>query len=95
MSAGSKLARALVAMAQSGGCTIRIASASERPWASATFVGARHALIVEAADSPALHTWLGTLAEAEFGLPGHLVADVSVQHGAGRARVSALTLVAA
>ncbi|WP_374944872.1 hypothetical protein [Sphingomonas sp.] len=95
MSAGTKLARALLATAAAAGCAVRIVSATERSWASATFVGARHALSVEGVDSAALDGWLSALHDADLVLPGHMVADVSVERCDGGARVTALTLVAA
>lgn len=61
-----------------------------RPWASASFVGARHIFpcvlvegVVAAGDSEpvrrALHDQLNA---AEWTLPGHIVADVAVECGA-------------
>lgn len=95
MSAGTKLTRALVASAAATGCAVRLVSACERPWASATFTGARHAIVLEAAASAAWNAWLAALPETEFALPGHVVADLAVERIAGEARVAALTLVEA
>ncbi|KQS02375.1 hypothetical protein ASG11_13160 [Sphingomonas sp. Leaf357] len=47
-------------------------------WASATFVGARHAMTWTALPSPALDEWLADLPDAEFDLRGHLLADIDV-----------------
>ena len=86
----------LRALAASGpGFAVR--SASSRGWASATFTGDRHVMVVEAADTPVLAAWLNTLAEAEWTLPRLLVADLAVtavSRADGRARVTieALTL---
>lgn len=95
--AATQLERALLAMADGAGCPIEIGHAKMTPWASATFVGARHVLGLDAAASPLLDAWLATLAEAEFTLRGHLVADVhvaSTSRDGGRVRVSleALTI---
>ena len=95
MSAGTRLVRALEGMARSAGCHVRVAAASEHPWTSATFIGARHALLLEAAPSPALAQWLAGLVDAEVAVPGHLVADLAVEPVPGGARVRALTLLAA
>ncbi|MBB6427557.1 hypothetical protein [Sphingopyxis sp. JAI128] len=57
-----------------------------RPWASASFVGARHlfpctlALGDVATARAALHDRLSAI---EWTLPGHIVADVAVECGAG------------
>lgn len=56
-----------------------------RPWASASFVGARHIFpcTLAAGDADimrrALHDRLGAI---EWSLPGHIVADVAVECGA-------------
>ncbi len=54
-----------------------MAATRERPWASVTFTGARHwfALSVGPARAETVAT---ALPEAEFDLPGHLVADLVV-----------------
>ena len=65
-----------------------------RGWASVTFTGARHRIAFsldgdgagEAADS-----FLGSLAEAEFDLRGHILADVSLageERAEGTVRIS-------
>jgi len=48
------------------------------PWASVTFNGARHVLCLRALDTPGLEQWVDNLAEVEFDLPGHLVADLAI-----------------
>ncbi|UUL81457.1 hypothetical protein [Sphingomonas qomolangmaensis] len=45
-------------------------------WASATFVGARHRLVLAGDDGVAARDWLAALPEADWALRGHLVADV-------------------
>jgi hypothetical protein len=95
MSAAGKLARALTAMADAVGQAVCVAIIGERPWASATFVGARHVLALDGDSSAGFAAWVDTLADAEFAVPGHLVVDVSVERSTGGVRLSALMLVAA
>ncbi|HEX7874119.1 MAG TPA: hypothetical protein VF475_14485 [Sphingobium sp.] len=73
------------------------------PWASATFVGARHemVLILKGADAITRAIALArSLVEAEFTIPGHLVADLAVDGcdadipGESRLRLSILTIEA-
>jgi len=74
------LLRALIGQAATCGLAIDILRSDWTRWASATFAGARHIVTLTAADSSALDIWLADLPEAEFFLPGHLVADLAVQH---------------
>ncbi len=68
-----------------------------RPWASASFVGARHLFpcVLAAGDTEmvrrALHARLSAI---EWALPGHIVADVVVECGAepGALRIEILTV---
>ncbi|MBX3592980.1 hypothetical protein [Sphingomonas sp.] len=76
--AATLVERALMAMAAAAGIALRVHAVETTPWASATFIGARHRLTVEAAASSALDCWLAALPEAEFRLRGHLVADALV-----------------
>lgn len=76
--AATLIERALVAHGQAAGCAVAITQADMVRWASATFVGARHVLTLYARASPSLDRWLAGLPEAEFGLRGHLVADLVV-----------------
>ncbi len=92
MSAGPRLARALQASAREAGCAIRIATADERRWASATFTGAQHEIVVDAAPSARLSAWLDALHGLPLALPGHVVAQLAVERGAAGTRVTALTL---
>ncbi|RYE02475.1 MAG: hypothetical protein EOP61_08550 [Sphingomonadales bacterium] len=78
--AATLLERALLAGAQRAGCPVTIPKAEVQRWASATFVGARHALTLAGTKSPELDAWLAALPEAEFALRGHLVADLAVLH---------------
>ncbi len=77
--AGVLLERALVGHAAEAGVDLSIVSAGWTRWASATFVGARHDLLLTAVPSPALDDWIANLPEAEFTLRGHLVADLTVE----------------
>jgi len=79
MDAGTQIERALVRSAADAGFVLTLVAAIATPWASVTFTGARHRLTLAAARSPALDTWLAGLAEAEFRLRGHLVADLIVK----------------
>ena len=92
MSAGRRLARALEASAAAAGCAVRVTTSAEQPWASATFVGARHALAVEG--GPEAADWLAGLAGAVLRVPGHLVAELLIRTVEGGAEVDALTLEA-
>lgn len=76
--AGVRLERALLRHAAQRGIDLSIVLASWTRWASATFAGARHALLLTATPSPALDAWIAELPEAEFALRGHLVADLTV-----------------
>ena len=61
-----------------------------RPWASANFVGARHIFpcTLAAGDAAALCRALQEkLGAAEWVLPGHIVADVAVEPGAGQDQI--------
>ena len=70
--------RALLADARACGAAIVVVEAEARRWASATFAGARHRFTIAAAAQDASLRWLSALAEAEFRLRGHLVADIAV-----------------
>lgn len=68
-----------------------------RPWASASFVGARHLFPcgLAAGDAEATGTALqARLGAIEWVLPGHIVADIAVEAGAGPAelRIEILTV---
>ncbi len=55
------------------------------PWASVTFTGARHVLTCTGPD-------LTGIEDAEFDLPGHVVADVAVTRSTGLMAVEVLTI---
>ena len=68
--AGEELRRAIAAAA---GCQVAVES---RAWASVTFSGARHEIRLSLADPEAADAFLEGLAEREFALRGHVVADI-------------------
>lgn len=89
--------RALSAGARGAGCPVAIVASTSVRWASATFTGARHGVTIDAPASDALAQWLAALPEAEFCLPGHLVADLVIvgsetDAGVCRATIEALTV---
>ena len=71
------LAAELGAGAALGGSTLR-------PWASASFVGARHRFDCTA-EAMVLDALRVRLATTEWRLPGHIVADVAVEPGESHA----------
>ena len=68
--AGEELRRALAASA----CEVR--SVESRAWASVTFSGARHEIRLFLNGPEAAHTFVDGLAEREFALRGHILADI-------------------
>jgi hypothetical protein len=73
--------RLLAAIEAIAGEGTSIDHAGMRPWCSATFIGAQHCILLRMSDvgsveqSEAMAT---RLREAEYLLPGHIVADVAV-----------------
>ena len=59
MSAARRLVRALETSAAAAGCAVRVTAAEERPWSSATFVGARHSVLVQG--GPEAADWLARI----------------------------------
>lgn len=73
-----RLREALIALAGGHGTVV---SHEERPWASVTFAGARHRVVLEFAGDDAVtggETLIADLFEHEFSLPRQLVADATV-----------------
>lgn len=68
---------------------LRLVDSATEPWASVTFTGARHVFTFEPTDAP------GDLADAEFVLPGHIVADVAVAARPTGLVIEALTIESA
>lgn len=63
------------------GAAFALGPSTLRPWASASFVGARHLYACEA-PSGARACVQDRLAAVEWRLPGHIVADIAVEaHG--------------
>jgi hypothetical protein len=76
--AATLLERALLASAEHAACPLSLAESEMDRWASATFTGARHRITLVGRESAALDSWLAGLADADFALRGHLVADLQV-----------------
>jgi hypothetical protein len=77
--AATLLERALIARAAAAGVLVEVADAEWVRWASATFTGARHMLVLTGTAGAQVHGWIMALPEAEFTLRGHLVADLVVE----------------
>lgn len=63
------------------GPTASVTEASFRPWASATFLGAQHRATIRFTGPDHCHkaeAFASTLPDAEFSIPGHIVADACV-----------------
>lgn len=90
----TQLERALVRGAAEAGVVLNVAAATATPWASVTFTGARHRLTMVAPGSSSLDCWLAGLAEAEFRLRGHLVADLVVATAIDSSGFAEITLEA-
>ena len=74
----ARLARAL---ADLGGGRGRIVSHHEKSWASITFAGTRHRLVLEFTGAEAIaagECFIVFLPEHEFAIPGQLVADAAI-----------------
>lgn len=78
LAADARLRRALVASATRASAAVIITRSDASRWASATFNGARHELVLAATASEAVERWLSDLPEADLPLPGHLVADLKI-----------------
>ncbi|MFT3967348.1 MAG: hypothetical protein QM690_15840 [Sphingobium sp.] len=95
--------RLIAALLERAGPDAEMAEDGLTPWASATFIGARHRLVLVLRGDDAASR-AGALAsllpEAEFAIAGHLVADLAVDccesdhPGEGRLRLSILTIEA-
>ena len=73
--------RLLAALAELGGDKGRIVHHAERSWASITFAGTRHKVVIEYHGDIAIEAgecFIAFLSEHEFAIPGHLVADAAV-----------------
>lgn len=77
--AGDALKRALRVHFVHLGAAVAIESLASRPWASVTFSGARHRLalcIPGPGAAAAADAFLDGLAERDFALAGHVLADI-------------------
>jgi hypothetical protein len=81
---------------------VTVLSSSDKPWASATFSGARHRFQLALAGNGAASKadrFASALANQDFDLSGHLVADISVcaissSPGRSEIQIEALTVEA-
>ena len=87
-----QLRRAIERAADAAGIVLSITRSDVTQWASATFAGARHELVVTVMSSAQVDRWLGELAEADLPLPGHLVADLKIVAVVRTAVASLVTL---
>lgn len=65
------------------------------PWASATFVGMRHRLRLSCPDTGSAIRFAATVADADFALRGHLLADIAAHMEGEDLLIDALTLILA
>lgn len=100
--AAAALMRALLARAGVGPDRILLTEIRSTDWQSLTFAGERHeiSLNVLGQDSAAVTAALvDGIEEAEFGIPGHIVADIrairdaALPDGSIAVRIEALTIV--
>lgn len=74
--------RLMTQIASLAGENALIRESHSRPWASATFVGAQHFITLEfsetSGDTPDAQAFIDRLPEAEFSVPGHIVADATI-----------------
>ncbi|MFN4039558.1 MAG: hypothetical protein ACK4IB_09485 [Erythrobacter sp.] len=78
-SLGDRVRRALLALADNRAA---IRSHQEKAWASITFSGSRHEVVLEFTGSDAVlagESLIECLPDHEFAIPGHLVADAAIQ----------------
>lgn len=79
MSRGSDAGTRLVRVLEAGAPGVCVTARRSTRWASITFTGARHALSLAAPASPAVEQWLADLPDANFTVPGHLIAEVVIK----------------
>ncbi len=75
--------------------SVRITAQGWRPWASASFAGARHWFDLAVGDTPAAALHAMAVAEREWPLPGAFVADAALHEAepqAGQWRVELLVV---
>jgi len=100
-SAGAELRRALRTYFTGLGAPVAFESLASRPWASITFAGERHRLglcLPGPGAEAAVETFLDGLAERDFALRGHILADIEAvsvacdADGQMRLQIEALTV---
>ena len=74
----ARLERALVTAAARASYDLAIVAHQARRWASATFTGVQHEIVVTAPRGIGFGDWVAALPEAELPIPGHLVASLAV-----------------
>ena len=89
--------RLIAAVLEMADGAAQVEDASLKPWCSATFVGAQHRITLlldgeEAADRS--HALAKALPEAEFAIPGHLVADLTIDAISKGEKVARVTMTA-
>lgn len=89
---GTLMVRAIRGQALAAGLSVAVRSIASRPWASATFVGMRHHVILEAAPDPGLADWTASLPETHWSVRGHLVADLVVDPTGVRDGIATMAL---
>jgi hypothetical protein len=77
--AATALLRALGDRLAGAGADYRVEELRCRSWASATFTGARHQLVLLVEGEESAERFLSGIEEAEFALPLHILADISVE----------------
>ncbi|PZU10922.1 MAG: hypothetical protein DI605_04710 [Sphingomonas sp.] len=80
----------IAALAARAGPAAQVRALPSQSWASATFAGERHRLEIGLPDAGAADVFQAGLADAEFSLRGHLLADIAI---AGRRAVPAGLLI--
>ena len=71
----------IACLSELAGPDIAVVASSSRPWASATFIGAQHRVILRFAGDDAAERaarFAEALPDAEFTIAGHIVADACV-----------------
>lgn len=98
MKAETALRRALVAAFAADGASLIIETIASRPWASATFSGTQHELLLRIIGGE-IDGLIADIGDRGFDLPGHILIDVAANEigGDGESRllvVEALTVKA-
>jgi hypothetical protein len=77
--AATALLRALGERLARAGAVYRVEELRCRSWASVTFTGARHRLVLLVEGEESAERFLAGIEEAEFALPLHILADIAVE----------------